>query len=71
MPKIFSLPVFSFDFLLLFLLISYRGGYVHENYDPKGKCVFPYEGNLCNQCTEGYAKSTSRKDLSGLSVSDK
>jgi len=59
MPEIFSLPV-PLSWFNLFLISSHRGGYVDENYDAQGKCVFPYEGNLCNQCAQGYAKASAR-----------
>jgi len=40
------------------------GGYIYVNetysrYAPQGECNFPYQGNLCHQCTNGYAKDSS------------
>jgi len=32
------------------------GGYVNDIYSAHGECEYPYEGNLCNQCADTYAK---------------
>ena len=52
----------TFDFSSL-CLINNSGGYVDQNYDPQGHCVFPYQGNLCSQCAQGYAKAARNSFL--------
>jgi len=44
------------SFLFYSHLNFLRGGLVDDMYFPKGECTYPYEGNLCNQCTGDYAK---------------
>ena len=36
--------------------IIHRGSMVNGKYYATGMCAFPYQGNLCAQCAEGYAK---------------
>jgi len=36
------------------------GGYVDYEYFPSGKCSYPHQGNLCNQCAPTFAKFGSQ-----------
>ncbi len=38
----------------------FRGGYVEHEYFSNGKCQFPHQGNLCNQCAPKFAKFGSK-----------
>ncbi len=44
------------------------GGYVDYEYFPNGKCQFPHQGNLCNQCTPKFAKFGSKLSHLNLSI---
>jgi len=46
---------FRFD-----IIIFSRGGYVDYEYFPNGKCLYPHQGNLCNQCAPQFAKFGSK-----------
>lgn len=37
-------------------LTKNRGGFFDDQYLPHGECIYPYEGNLCNQCADEHAK---------------
>ena len=41
-------------------LNSFRGGFDGDFYWDKGKCLYPYQGNLCAECAEGYEKFGSK-----------